>query len=100
MKNEITEVQVLPIKPREGLVAFASLILNGSLCLTSIGIHQKLDGNGYRLTYPTKLVGDRTMNLYHPITKDLSKAVEEAILNKFKEVMNKNHDRYSCFNNT
>lgn len=100
MKNEITEVQVLPIKPREGLVAFASLILNRSLCLTSIGIHQKLDGTGYRLTYPTKLVGDRTMNLYYPITKDLSKAIEEAILNKFKEVMNKNHDRYGRFNNT
>lgn len=85
----ITEVQILPIKPRGGLVAFASLILNDSLCLTSIGIHQKLDGSGYRLTYPTKIVGARNMNLYHPITKALSKAIEEAIFNKFKEVMSK-----------
>lgn len=86
---KITEVQVLPIKPRDGLVGFASLILDEALCLTSIGIHQKLDGTGYRLTYPTKLVGDRTMNLYHPITKDLSRAIEEAVFSKFEEVMNK-----------
>ncbi len=100
MKYKITEIQILPIKPRDGLVAFASLVINESLCLTSIGIHQKLDGTGYRLTYPTKLVGARNMNLYHPITKDLSKVIEEAIFNKLKEVMNKPNDRYSRFNNT
>lgn len=91
MIYKITEVQILPIKPRDGLVAFASMILNESIYLTSIGVHQRLASTGYRLTYPTKLVGSKTMNIYHPICKELSKAIEEAVLNKFKEVMDKNN---------
>ncbi len=96
MKRKLTEIQVVPIKPQDGLIGFASVVLDDSLYLGSIGIHQRLDGAGYRLTYPTKKVGDKNLNLYHPITKELSKEIEEAVFNKFKEVMNSN-DRYCNF---
>lgn len=98
MKHKVTEIQIVPIKPKDGLIGFASVVLDASLCLTSIGIHQKLDGTGIRLTYPTKRVGDRSMNIFHPITKELSAVVEEAVFAKFKDVMNKTNDRYNGFN--
>lgn len=84
--NLITEVQIQPIKPRDGLIGFASLVYSG-LYLSSIGIHSKLHSLGHRLTYPTKLVGTREINIFHPINKDLGAAIEEAVINKLNEVM-------------
>lgn len=53
---KISEIQITPIKPQNGLVAFASCLINKGLYLGSIGILTRLEG-GYRLTYPTKSVG-------------------------------------------
>lgn len=82
----ITEVRIIPIKPNNGLVGFASLVLDQKIYLGSIGIHTKIDGSGYRLTYPTKKIGDKNINLYHPITRELGIAIEQAILEKVKVV--------------
>ena len=97
---KLTEIQIQPIKPRDGLIAFASVVVDDSLYLGSIGIHKKLDGSGYRLTYPTKFVGSKSFNIFHPIKSKLSLAIEEAVLNKFKKVMKGVNDRYSSFNIT
>lgn len=72
------------MKPIDGLVAFASLIINESLHLGSIAIHRKLDGSGYRLTYPTKKVGMADRTIYHPITPDLSRAIEHALFDEYR----------------
>lgn len=93
MKLQVTEVQIVPIKPKDGLVAFASIVVSGQLYLGSIGIHTKLNG-GYRLTYPTKLVGGKDMHIFHPITQEASAIIEQAIFSKFKNVMEKRDDRY------
>ena len=83
----ITETQILPIKPRDGLVAFGSVVIDHSLYLGSIGIHRRLDGAGYRITYPTKQAGNRDFHIFHPINQETSRAIEEAIIKKAKEVM-------------
>lgn len=84
---KITEVQILPIKPKNGLLAFGSCVLDNNLYLGSIGIHKKLDGTGYRLTYPTKKVGDKNINIYHPINKETSRAIEKAIISKAEKIL-------------
>lgn len=94
MNYSITEVQITPIKPQDGLVGFASIVLNDCLFLGSIGIHSRLDGSGFRLTYPTKKIGLRDLNLYHPLNRELSKAVEKAVISRFKDVMKYNNDRH------
>ena len=38
MTNRLSEIQIIPIKPQNGLVGFASFVLDGSLYLGSIGI--------------------------------------------------------------
>lgn len=83
----ITEIQITPIKANNGLVAFASVVLDNALYLGSIGIHTRLNGPEYRITYPTKKVGDKDMNIFHPINKELGLQIEIAILKKAKNIL-------------
>lgn len=94
---KISEVNIILIKPRNGLIGFASLVINDALYLGSIGIHQKLNGNGYRLTYPTKKTGANNMDIFHPINREAGKAIETTIFNKLNDVMNRLDDvGYDC----
>lgn len=88
---QVTEVQIAFVKPQNGLFAFASVVLEDQLYLDSIAIHRKLDGSGYRLTYPTRRRGEKGAHLFHPIRKSLSLALEQAIFSKLKDVMSKAH---------
>ena len=99
MTLQISEVQINFIKPNGGIIGFASLVINNSIYLNSIAIHKKLGVDGYRLTYLTKKLSlDGVVNLFHPINRQSSLEIEEAIFSKLKEVMNKgNHDRYSSY---
>lgn len=83
---KITEVNITPIKPQNGLVAFASVVFNNSLYLGSIGVYTRLDGTGYRITYPTKKIGDKNINIYHPINRETSEAIEKAIITKAEKI--------------
>jgi len=96
MKHQITEIQIIPIKPQNGIVAFISFLLDNSLYLSSIAIMTRPQ-SGYRLVYPTKKVGDRDINVFHPINKAFAQFIEEAVMKKFEEVMTLN-DRYDCAN--
>lgn len=87
---EISKIEIKAIKPKQGLVGFANIVVNGTLKLNSIAIHSKLNGEGYRLTYPTK----NQFYLFHPINEATSRLIEQAVINEFKNVTNTN-DRYS-----
>ena len=85
---KIIEIQITPIQPKDGLVAFASVVVENSLYLGFIGVYTRLDGTGYRLTYPTKKIWDKSINIYHPINRETSRAIEEAVFSKLKEIFN------------
>lgn len=85
----ITEIQIIPVKPRDGLVAFASVVFDNALYLGSIGVYTRLDVAGWRITYPTKKIGEKSINIYHPINKDASRAIERAILDKMRSIEQK-----------
>lgn len=86
-KMKITEIQITPIKPKDGLVAFASVMLENSLYLGSIGVYTRLNGFGYRITYPTKKVGNKDINIFHPTNKEIGKMIEDAIISKADEIL-------------
>jgi len=92
----ITEIQIIPIKPQNGLVAFASFVLDGSLYLGSIGIVTRPNG-GYRLVYPTKKVAEKNLNIFYPINRDFALAIENEVVKQFEDVMKK-YDRHNSFN--
>ncbi|MDH5533327.1 MAG: SpoVG family protein [Candidatus Pacebacteria bacterium] len=89
----INEVEITPVKPNNGLIAFASCVIDEWLYLGSIGIYTKLEG-GYRLTFPTKKLANTSINIYHPINRDKSQELEQVIINKYEKVMSNNNDRY------
>ena len=80
--SKVSEIEITPIRAQNGLVAFASVLLDKKIRLNSIGIYTKLAG-GYRLTYPTK----GSFNIFNPITKEVSQAIENAVLGKYDQLI-------------
>jgi len=76
----------VPIKPSNGLVAIASVVFADCLYLGSIGVYTKLNGNGYRITYPTKNLSGKNFNVFHPIHKDVALEIEQAIVARVEQV--------------
>lgn len=90
----ITDVQIKTVRPQRGLVAFASIVIDDSLQLSSIAVYKRLDGTGWRLTYPTKHAGLHDLNIYHPLTPETSQIIEKAIFENMKEVTESSNDRH------
>ena len=95
MNMKIKNVNIIPVSQDNGLIAFASLTLDDDILLSSIAVYKKLDG-GFRLLYPSKCVRGSEMTIFHPLNRNMSKAIEEAIFKKIKDVKNKGceNDRY------
>jgi DNA-binding cell septation regulator SpoVG len=81
----VSEVNITPVKPNNGLVGIASVVIDGNIYLNSIAVYMKLDGT-YRLLYPTKIVGSNSLGLFYPINRIASKAIEDAVLKRCIEV--------------
>lgn len=97
---KISEIQITPVKPSDGLVAFASCVIDSQLYVGSLGVHQLLNGNGYRITYPTKKIGSRQLNYYHPVTKQAGQLIEQAIVAKCVELFEKSDEQYGRHSKT
>jgi len=82
----ISELQITPIKPVNGLVAFASFVLYESIYCCSVGIVTRPNGS-YRLVYPTKKVGGTDLHIFHPINRDVGNEIDAAVIAKAEEVL-------------
>ncbi len=91
----ISEVQILPVKPENGLIAFCSMVLYESIYCGSIAIMTRPSGS-YRLVYPTKKIGVKNLNMFFPLNKKVASIIEQEVLKKLEDVMK--NDRY-CVNN-
>lgn len=88
MHKKLSEIQVVPVKASDGLIGFASLVFEDSLYLGGIGIYSRPQG-GIRLTYPTRKHPSGCLNVFHPINKFVADDIEQAIEQKFEELMSK-----------
>jgi stage V sporulation protein G len=82
----VTQVQVFPIINAEGkLKAFARVLLNDELLLTSLRVYE--GSKGLFVSYPNDPMhkGDDYRQLFYPVTKDLRVHIEEVILKEFKD---------------
>jgi len=79
----ISEVDIIPVKPRNGLIAFASCVVNDQLYLGNIAIHTRLDGSGYRLVFPVKVLPNgKEIQCVHPVTRRAGELLLQAIVEK------------------
>lgn len=85
MQNKITEVQIVPVKPKNGLVGFANFIFDDLFYFASIGIYTRPKG-GYRLTYPTRKSLNGSLPIFHPLNKEVASMIEEVVVKKYEEV--------------
>ena len=81
-----TEIEIIPIKPRNGLVALASFVINDDIYCGGVGVIVRPNGE-YRLTYPTKLMHSHYMHVFHPINRLAGQAIEKAVISKYKAIM-------------
>lgn len=88
---KVTEVQIIPIKPKDGLVAFASCIINNQFYLGNIAIYTSpTSSDGFRLVFPAKnLPTGKQIQSVYPINRSAYDAVKKAIIQKFEELMRK-----------
>jgi len=89
----ISEVEIVAVKPQNGLVAFASFVINGSIYCGSVGIMSRPNGE-YRLLYPTKLVASRQLDVFHPISKEAGQQIHDAVITKFEDVVKNGRNRH------
>jgi len=87
----VSEVHITPVKPDKGLIAFASIVIDDNIYLNSIAVYTKLDGS-YRLLYPTKTVGNRSLGLFYPINREASKKIEEVVFKRCDELFEGSSD--------
>lgn len=83
----ISEIQIIPVKPKEGLIGFASFVLDEKYYVGSVAVYTRLRGLGYRLVYPAKKVGERQINTFYPITPMAGRIIEEAVNEKVYEIL-------------
>ena len=83
----ISEIQIIPVKANKGLVAFCSFVLYEAIYCSSVGIYTRPNGCGYRLVYPTKIVNQTNLNIFHPINSQIGKLIEQEVSKKVDEVL-------------
>lgn len=97
---QISEIQIIPVKPKNGLVAFASFILNESLFISSIAVYTRLNNsNQYRLVYPSKQIGNKDTSILYPIKKEVGNYIESQVSKAVQIIFNQKCDEYVRYSN-
>jgi DNA-binding cell septation regulator SpoVG len=92
VQHEISEIQITPIIQRDGLVAFASFLLDGDIYLGGVAIYTR-PGGGFRLVYPTRKSRAMSFSVYNPIRKEVARQIEQTVITRYEEVT-KTYDRH------
>jgi len=85
----ISDIQIMPLTPKDGLVAIASFIINGYLFVGDVAIFTSFTNPlGFRLVYPDKILRNgKRINCVYPITREAGQTISEAVVGKYKKLM-------------
>jgi stage V sporulation protein G len=85
----LQEINITPIKPRNGLQAFCSFVINNSFYVGDVALYSRLDGS-YRLVYPIKVLANGAkVNCFHPINDDVRSIIETRVTQAYLELIEK-----------
>ena len=90
MPLEISQIQIVPLRPNNGFLGFASCVINNQFYVGNIAIYSSPSSkDGFRLVFPNKkLTSGQVVDCFHPINKEAEKAISSTIIKKYLEVMN------------
>jgi len=95
----ITKVDFTPITQNNGLIGFATIILNDEYLLEGIGVFVCQEREGYRVTYPKRQAGSKSINVHYPLTQGMLDKVNKAVNEKVTEFYNEMGASYIEQNN-
>ena len=87
----VSDIQIFPVRPQNGLIAFVSCVINGAIYIGNIALFTSFTNPlGFRLAYPNKrLPNGQDASCVHPITKEAGLAISEAIIEKYQQISTK-----------
>jgi hypothetical protein len=85
---EITGVTFYPTRlTAKGLIGFANCLYGRQLALNGIAVYTRPDGSGIRLVFPQRdLPNGLRIHLFHPVTREITDLLTEAVAAKLREV--------------
>ncbi len=85
----ISEIQILPIKPQRGLISFASCVINNQFYIGNIAIYSApISELGYRLVYPNKILANgKSVPSFYPISRKVGNQVTNVIVNEYLKIV-------------
>ena len=91
----INEIQIIPVKPIDGLMAFCSFLWDGILYIGDVGIHLRPDGQNIRLVFPTRrLANGKQIACVHPIRREVADHITAQVEKKYQELLKKCGEHY------
>ena len=86
----VTDLQIFPIHPRNGHIAFGSCVItiadNLRFSLGNIAIYTR-PGGGFRLVYPNKVLpSGLAVPCFRPLTQEIGRLLERAFVEKMESV--------------
>lgn len=87
-KIEVSEINIVPIRPSNGLLGFASAVIN-QFYVGNIAIYTSPGSKlGYRLVFPNKkLTSGKVVDCFYPINREVGDLVTSAIIRRYIELM-------------
>jgi stage V sporulation protein G len=89
----VSEIQIVPIKPQNGLCGFATCVIGNQFFVGNIGIYSSPSSkDGFRLVFPNKkLASGQVVDCFHPINKEAEQQVTSAIVRRYLGLMDNFH---------
>ena len=85
----LSEIRIAPVRQNNGLVAFASVVINKQISVNCLGIYTcPSSPDGFRITYPTKLLSNGTkINILYPINKEAGLLIQKQIVREYLKLV-------------
>ena len=80
MSVHISEINFVPVKPRNGLLGFVSFVFNRQFYFGNIVVFSRVPEPGrptYRLSYPEDRL--RKKSIFHPIDREVQQTIESQV---------------------
>jgi len=89
--TKISEIELIPIRAKDGLTFFASCVLDGKYFIGNLAVFTLRDGSGFRIVYPTKMLRNGSqIPVFYPVDSEISSEIQKAISNEATKLLTPN----------
>jgi len=85
----ISEIQLTPVKFKDGLVAFVSCVINSQFYLGNLALYSSPSSpTGFRLVYPSRTLNNgKQLSIVHPINKETGLLIQKQIAEQYLKLI-------------